>query len=251
MSKKSKLHELIAVEADLTNTAKAILSETNTTFTKKGDHFMGITRTVTYFDEGRSAENETETKKMVTTVRAKIDHTVKPLVRLYDALLQKEEANQRAVADLVVDGVTIGTNLPATFLLGLETRLKAVRETLALMPTLQPGVDWKKHDTAGAGVYVSPKVLSKRTEKTVNHKVLYEATKEHPAQIEKWSEDVPVASIETIHETGMLTPLEKADILDRVDRLSRAVKKARQRANSVEVEDLHVGQNMVAYILGD
>jgi hypothetical protein len=249
MSKKAQLHELIAVEADLTNTAKAIMGETTVTFMKKPDHFMGQTRTMKYFDESRQQENETETKELVTTVDDKMGHTLKSVIRLYDALLQKEEANQRAKADLIVDGKTIAKDLPATFLLGMETRLKMLRDVIIHIPTLSPGIKWSAATGDEEGVFTSPTIFSKRTEKTVRHKVLYEATKEHPAQIEKWNEDVPVATIETTQKSGMLTPRRKADILDRLDRLLRAVKKARQRANTVEVSDVHVGKLMIDYLM--
>lgn len=245
-----QLHALLAVEADLTNTAKALVEETAVTFTKKPDHFKGHVKTVTYFDEARSQENEQEEKKLVTTVDAKLVYALEPVARLYDALLQKEEANQRAKTDLVIDGVTIGTDLPATFLLGLETRLKTVQQLVLATPTLDPSMIWNEDLAAGAGVYRSTPQGTKRTEKDTQFKVLAAATDKHPAQIEKWTVDVPVAKIETTHVSGMWTPARKSEVLARIDKMLNAVKKARQMANTVETQNLQVGKQIMDYILG-
>ena len=117
------------------------------------------------------------------------------------------------------------------------------------VPTLDPTQQWTPDESAGKGVYKSGVNTSKRTEKQVQHKVLYEATKEHPAQIERWNEDVPVAAIETIHTSGMWTPRRKSDVLARLGKLLTAVKKARQRANTVEVEYNDIGGKLFDYIL--
>jgi len=246
--KKPQLHELLAVEGDLGNTAKAMMEEAAVTFHKKPEHFRGQNRTVKYYDDTRSQENEEDNKPMVTTVDDKLAYTRKYIENLVDAILQKEEANQRARADLSVDGVTFGTNLPATFLLGMESRLKAVQQMILTIPTLDPNMNWTEVPAEGEGVFKSDPLVTKRTEKAVRHKVLYDATDKHPAQIEKWNEDVPVAAITTIHRSGMWTPARKAATLGRLDKLIRSVKKARQRANTTEVEDLHVAKAMLDYV---
>ena len=46
----------------------------------------------------------------------------------------------------------------------------------------------------------------------------------------------------------MITPTRKAELIERVDNLLRAVKKARQRANSTEVKDIHIGKVLMGYI---
>ena len=247
--KAPQLHELIAVEGDLHNTTKAILDEATVTFTKKADHFMGQHRALVYYNEARTQENEQAHKAIVTTVDKKLDYVAGRVTKYYDALLQKEDANRRASADLVVDDVVLGTALPATFLLGMESRLKALREVLLHVPTLDPSAVWAEDKGAGDGVYRSDPVRTKRTEKTIRSKVLYDATKEHPAQIEKWNEDVAVAAIETVYQSGMWTPSKKADVLARLDKLLAAVKRARQRANTADVAPLKIGKAMFDYIL--
>jgi hypothetical protein len=84
----------------------------------------------------------------------------------------------------------------------------------------------------------------------MKHKVLYDATEEHPAQLETWSEDIPIGKFTETLWSGMLSPAEKSAKLGRIDKLLRAVKKARQRANAVDVVDVTIGKELFNYIEG-
>jgi hypothetical protein len=247
--KETQLHELLAVVADTQNAAQAITDETRNVFLKKPEHFKGQTRDIRFFDEARQGENVTEEKTMVTTVDGKLTHFFAHVGRHFDVLLQVEEANQRAQADLDVDGLVLMEGVPATFLLGMEKRPKTLRDTLLAAPTLEPQIKWEPDAVAGADVWRSPVMVSMRQEKVFSHKILVAATDKHPAQIEKFSNDEAVARIETVHTSGMLTPAEKSGILNRVDKLIEAVKMARQRANTAPVKKLHLADAMFDYIM--
>jgi hypothetical protein len=221
-----------------------------TVFAKKPDHFRGHTKTVRYFDESRSGENTDETKEMVTTVQDKLDYMFKSTGRHYDALLQLEEANGRARADLVVNGVTIMKDVPATFLLGMETRLKGLRDVLMAIPTLEMSTKWEADKNLGKGKYRAEPAVTMKGEKTLKSRVLVDPTKEHPAQVQQWNEDVPVARTEVTHTSSMITPSEKSTMLGRIDALISGVKKARQRANCVETKNIKIAKDIFAYILG-
>lgn len=250
--KKAKLHEVLAVLADLEGTAKKVRNEAIVTFTKKGPHFQGSHRTLKMFDDLRKPEESgaEEHKALVTTVNDKLDYVKESQVKYYDAVLQQEATNQTAVADLIVDGEVISTNLPATFLLGMESRLRALRDVFAGIPTLDPTIEWELDETQGKGVYkaVHPETAQK-SEKTVVHKVLVAATEHHPAQIEKWAENI-VSGIYTTNRTcSMITVGDKSKYLSRIDELVQAFKKARQRANAAEVVNKQIGSKLFEYIL--
>ena len=112
------------------------------------------------------------------------------------------------------------------------------------------GIEWASAPELGNNVYnrVHPAVTFK-TRKTFRHKVLVEATREHPAQIEKWSEDENVGKFITDSWSGMLTPAEKSDMIGRIDTLAQAVKQARQRANTTEVVKIQLAKSLVDFIL--
>jgi len=244
-----KLHELLAVEGDLEGTFKRIVDETIHTLSGKPDHFVAIQKKLEMFDEAKAQENLEERKEMVTTVLDKLDYMAGHSIRYFDAVLQKEKTNQLAKADLIVDGVTIASNVPATFLLGMETKLKRIREIYEASPTLQPGIKWEPLEFLGRGVYSAsfPDVKLK-TAKTFQHKILIQPTDKHPAQIEKWEEQVPVGKYTVSTQSSMLTPAKKSELIGKVDKLIQACKKARQRANCEEVIQAEIGQVIFDFI---
>ncbi|MEO1029648.1 MAG: hypothetical protein AAFX02_11405, partial [Pseudomonadota bacterium] len=192
MSKKPQLHEVLAVEGELGSTAKRVLEEAVNTFQKKPNLFKGQTRSLSMLDDARSGENTTTDDPVAETVPERLKAVDKVVGRHYDAVYQKEHGNTIAKADLVVGGTVLIKDAPATFLLAMESRLLSLRNTYAAAPTLDPGTRWTEDVNAGAGIFMSEDKVGFKTEKSVNSKVLYEATKEHPAQIEKWSEDISV-----------------------------------------------------------
>lgn len=245
-----KLHQLLAVEADLKNRAKVITDETLTDFNKKQHLFMGSVRRYEPFDSSDTTQYPEDNVALTTTVPDRIDYTLKPLGAYWDALLQKEMTNQIAAAPIVIDGRELTPALPATFLLGLETRLEGLRNLLAHAPTLPAGHDWEIAPQQGANVWqLTHPERNFKTSKTFQHKVLYEATEPHPAQIEKWEETVNVGMYQKDIWSGMLTSARKAALLFRTDALLRAVKKARQKANDVNVVEERVSQQLFDYIL--
>lgn len=250
----AKLHEVLAIEQGLQAAAKKINEETVRTFDKKDEHFVETVRTVTHFAEEDQKLDTSESKAMVTTVFDKLLYTVGPNVRALDAYLQKEATNQKAVADITVDDKVLAAGVPATVLLRLKTRLADLRAVYEKIPTLAPGPTWDvDHDRRKAGgVYRSENPdVTFRTRKTVKPIIMAPATDHHPAQVQAVSEDVPVAKITTQHWSGMITSAQKSDLLGRIDRLLRAVKRARQRANSTEVEKRQIGKVLFDFIHAD
>jgi hypothetical protein len=243
-----KLHEVLAVEADLEGKAKLVVGETKSVFEKKPALFTGASRTYKPFVED-GVDWPEENQAMATTVEAKLKYASGFIASWFDALAQKEATNQIAKAAIVVDGVTLIEDVPATFLLGLESRLKYIREMYEGIPTLSMSIDWQQDPAKGDGVWsmVNPEKTFK-TAKTMKSKVLYEATDKHPAQIEKWDETENVGIYVKHVWSGMITPSLKAQLLERIDKLIRAVKQARQRANSADVVKVNVGKKLMDFI---
>ena len=245
----AKLHEVLAVEGDLEGTFKKLSLETHKTFSKPA-LFTGMHKTCEMFNEGDIAPPD-EHQEMTTTVREKLEYLAKAGVKYFNTVFSKDATNCVASANVEVDGKVLLENVPATFLLGLENKLKKLREVYESIPTLQQGIKWEKDETLGEGVYVSvhPDVKLK-TAKQFKHQVLYEATEKHPAQIEKWEEQVPVGQYITNIHSGMFTPARKSEVLGKIDKLIQAVKKARQRANTTELVKRDVGNTIFDYING-
>ena len=243
-----KLHEILAVESDLEGNYKRVVGEATAVF-RKGEHFSGYTKTLKMFDESRSNEEQAqgENKSITTTVGDKLDYVSDSIIRYFNVVAQKESTNQKAMSDLVVDGQVLVKDAPATLLLGLETKLKQVRAMYEAIPTIAPGVNWQKDGTLG-DVWKADPTHSMKTEKIIRPFELSPATKEHPAQVEKLSDTKNVGMYTTITVSGAWSPKEKSDALGRIDKLIRAVKKARQRANMQEVEKLEIGKVLMDFI---
>jgi len=250
--RKSQLHELLAVEGDLAGVAKKIVEEAAHTFKNKGDHFYGSHKVLKMFDENKQNEEAAgeSHKEMVTTVDQKLLYVFDHVMQYYDAILQKEATNQNARSDLVVDGVEIAKDVPATFLLGMESRLKVVRSMCESIPTFSPGIRWVEDTSRGEGVFRAehPEVTNK-TEQVLRFLEVSKATNQHKAQVETWKDNVPVGTYTSERWCGMYSPAQKSNILGRLDKLIQAVKQARQRANKTEVIGGKIGENIVNYIM--
>lgn len=246
---KGQLHELLAIEGDLKGEKDKIRDEAVTTFSKKPGLFIGQLKKLEMFDAARASEQGEERHALSETVNKKLEYTSKAFSRYWDVKIQKESANQEAKADVEIDGTVLFTDLPVTFLLAMEEELRQVRKVYDAIPTLQPGIDWEKDDTLGKDVYKASHPIEKnKTEKTIEHKVLVPPTKEHPAQITQWNEDRPVGKYITYSWCGMVTPADKSKMLGQVDKILRAFKKARQRANTQETKKRQIGREVFNFI---
>jgi len=252
MAKKAKLHELLAVESDLKGEFDKISTEATVTFAKKTDHFRGHVRTLEMRDEERQFEEAAsfEKKDVATTVGKKLAYAAKPAARYFDALLQKEATNQTATADLTVDGVVLAEGLPATFLLALESRLKTVRVYYDAIPTHDPSTSWVADAGQGYGIFKAEvDDIRDKAEKKTEYITVAQATEQHAAQVAKEVNTLVVGKFTTKKWSGMISPAEKSELLNRVDLLIRATKKARQRANQAEVVKKNVGAKLFDFIL--
>ena len=231
----SQLHELLAVEGDLRNKSTLILQETVKTFTTKQDHFDGLDKN--YVPDREDGEKiPPESKKIATTVADKMHYTEDSLVEAMNAQLSKEETNAsgKAIAELELDNVKFGT-FSATSLLALEQFFNKVREAWRTIPTLDPTRTWNKNPQRDPNTYFSDKETKYRVVKELTRFEKAPATDKHPAQVDIVQIERQVGHYETEYSSGRLTPKQKADLLNRLDRLIDAVKKARAKANQAEV----------------
>lgn len=252
----TKLHEILAVEGSKEGYFKNAIVEMTNLFTKKLNHFTGFNKILTLHGEATpekeaKEKSETENQALTTTVAAELKYLGEVVTNYIDVLYQKDDANQRAVADIEIDGKVIATSVPATTLLSLENKLKQLRPVYDEIPTLQPGTTWKLDPTLGENVYLdaNPQIRTK-TKKGFDFQQLSPATEKFPAQIEKWETVEDIGFTTLTRWTGMISVAEKVELLKRFDKLASAVKQARQRANEVEVNKVNIGKALFDYING-
>jgi len=257
MAKESKQHELLAVRADIKKIFDKILNESKRAFHSKDENFKGELKTLTLYDDEENTKNlelganVTNNKPLTTTVAKRLNYNASFINKYIDVLLQQEATNQTASADIIVDGVTLVAGVPATFLLSLETNLKAVRELFDFIPTLAPDKEWIEDPDAGEGAYKtkdSDKAF--KTKSVTTPVVFYPATKEHPAQVKEVAETKNIGVFTVKSTSGMMSPADKSALIGRTDKLIQAVKKARRRANDVTVVKRTAGAELMNFILG-
>jgi hypothetical protein len=247
----TKLHEILAIEPDREAAARAAIEETKVTFDKRANHFKGHVKSYRPFNES-DADSEDDILELVDTVPSKLEHALSIIGRALDVTVTKEVTNQQTEtrAAIEIDGVAITDPLPGTSLLTLESKLKGVLAIFQAIPTLAPGRNWMPDADKGKGIYRDMnQAVTFRTRKVPMSKVLVEPTPHHPAQIERWTEDVKVGKTTETSWSSMMSPADKSELLARTQNLINAVKQARMRANSATAVQTKVADKLFAYLL--
>ena len=240
----TKLNQILALEADAKRHAQTAVAQANQTLGNA--HLLsGLSRTYQpNDDDGERLPPES------TRVQATADETIKTLsgelVRLFDLTATKDYANTEARADVVVDGRTLVAGVPATHLLFLEKQLSELEGFVRRLPTLDPAERWSRDEAQG--LWATEPVQTVRSKKVPKNHVMAEATKEHPAQVQVYHEDVPVGRWTLVKFSGALPAPRVQDFLARVRALQAAVKTAREEANMHQVTDQKVGESLLGYL---
>lgn len=241
-----KLHELLAVETDLANKARSVMSETVKRF---GDiaNYVGQRRNYApLVDDGQPFPPED--KELPRTVNDDLNQVFYSFGRWVDASIQKEVTNQDTLANVEVDDVVILADLPATALLNLESKLADLGKVLKAIPVNDLAYRWAWDEDVGG--YVSSPRVTFRTEKAMKTHVQYEATKEHPAQVQTYAEDNRVGEWTTVIHSGAVSASDKRGLIERWETLILAIKIARQRANDIEASTANVSDKIIKYLRG-
>ena len=246
----SKLHELLAVDANLKGQAQKCRTELQSTLEKKRHLFAQKLVTFTPLAEGAPAETR-EQSDIQTTVKKEVEWLSNIIKKAVDASYAIDVANTTAKADVVLeDGTTLLKDVPATALLQLEKRVKEVSEFIHTIPTLDPAKGFEPDTSREAGIYKAREVLKSSTQKIQEPLTLSPATKEHPAQVQLVTKDVKVGTIQELEWSSLITPALKADLLERSEALFRAITQARSRANDIEVDakSHKIGKVLLGYV---
>lgn len=251
---KGKLHEIIAVEKDVRQTSNKILGETNKTFSGKHQLFATHSKIYEPLKAGDvERPSEDEKAQPITTVKDKLEYCQKQLTRLFDIIIQKEEANTRAKEDIIVyyedTSIILAEKVPVQALVQLENLFEAIRsQVFDVIPTLDPTKKWEADVSAGPGYYRTGETTRQSTKKVPRPIQLAPATEKHPAQVQLINEDVATGTWNITYYSGMLSPADKSVLMFRVDTVLEGIKKARARANTVEVETLTIGKKLFKFI---
>jgi hypothetical protein len=245
------LNQIIAVEPAVKSATYSTVTKLHhdTQRTQANGPFAGIARTyaplVAPENGGEDLPGES------TRVQWKIDDILtqiaKASTKLFDLIATKDYANTEAKGTISIDGAPLLPDVPVTYLLFLEKQLRDLHTIISKLPTLDLAESW--HYDANRGCWATEPVRTARTKKNPQNHVLAPATDKHPAQVHLFTVDEIVGYWETIKFSGALPADRVAVLLERVEKLQRAVTFAREQANSRKVEDRKVGAILFDYLL--
>ena len=242
----TRLNQLIAVEKGVKDEATRRITDAYHQI-KKQDAHSGIARRYTPISDEDAERLPPESRRVQVKAEDLLEGVSAKLTRLWDVIASKDYTNTKATGSIVVDDVTLVADVPVTTLLWLEKQLTDVSTFISALQVLDISREWQYDSTADA--YASTPEETKRTQKVMRNHVIAEATKEHPAQVQVYTEDKIVGTWTTTHYSGAL-PAQKVDEMkERVTKLQRAVKFAREEANSVDVTDKKIGDALMTYVL--
>lgn len=240
----TKLNQVIAVVNGKKSRVQSALTNAYHKL-QRTDPFTGISRTYQPYDED-GEKQPPESKLPQDSVISELNSVKSELSDLFNCTYTQEFANCSAVADVVVDGNTLLSSVPVTYLLFLEKRMVDIHTLVSKLPTLPEDREWHWDDNRNC--YVTDVTKTSRTKKVRKSFVAYEATDKHPAQVEVFTEDVAVGEWSKVDFSTCIPQTSKLDLLDRVRKVQEAIKFAREEANGSTAENKSA-DSLLDYIL--
>ncbi|MET7445791.1 hypothetical protein ACH4NC_09170 [Streptomyces sp. NPDC017201] len=242
----TKLNQIIAVEKGVKSKSLQDITAAHHKVQKPA-LLAGISRTYQPKDE-EGEQLPPESARVQIKAEEALRETSASLTRLFDVTATKDWANCSARADVVVDGRTIVTEVPVSYLLFLEKQLTDLHTFVKKLPVLDASESWSLDPSTD--LWKTDPVRTIRTKKVPRNHVKAEATDKHPAQVDVYYEDVPIGYWTTVKFSGALPARRVNELLERVEKLQHAVKFAREEANGAEVTDRRVGDAVFGYLFG-
>lgn len=188
--------------------------------------------------------------RVQATVAEMVIATRDALANLFDATAARDftNASGSAYADVKVDGDVLIEKAPVPYLLWMQKQLDDLETFARKVPTHDPATDWTLEDPRG--VYKSTPVETARQVQVPRANVIVPATEKHPAQVQAYNENVMVGTWTVVKKTGAIPVAEQAALVQRIQKLKRAVQVAREEANRIQATEPAVGVRVMEYIFG-
>jgi hypothetical protein len=232
-----KLNQILALVGGEKGRAESVITKLYHMLQKTA-LLHGLTRVYRPKDEDNGEHLPPEGTRVQLRVRDAIQEARAAWTKLWNLVAIQDLTNTVATAEILIDGEVLVEALPPTHLLFLEKQLVDLHTFVSKLPTLDPAYQWT-FDPA-ADCYATPQTETVRTKKVLRNHLQAPATKEHPAQVQVYTEDVIIGYWTKIEFDGGIPEKERNDMLARVRQLQDAVRIAREKANSCEVKEVSV-----------
>jgi hypothetical protein len=239
-----KLNQVIAIEKGIKSKAHSELTELHK-ICQKPELFSGFNK---MYQKQNEADEElpSESKKVQQKIADVLRNLAGFMTEYLDISATKSYANMGAKADVNINGNILLKDVPVTFLLDLEKTLTDLYTFFDKLPEISDSENWVFDSNNSIWKTVPNK--THRTKKTQRPVVLYPATPEHPAQTQLITEDVLVGFWHQELHSGAASSNDKQTLTKRVSDLLKAVKVAREEANSIDATKREVGEKLFEYL---
>jgi hypothetical protein len=245
---KAKLNQIIAIEDGAKKQEYADLTKAHHIL-QKSALFNGFSRTYNPRQED-GIQYPPEQNKVQQNAKQIVQQVKEQLGELFNVVATKDFGNAEARADVIIEGEEkpLLTGVPVPHILYLEKKLIDLRTFIRKLPRLDPAKNWT-YD-GNSGMYRTAEEEQIKTRKVTKPLVMYEATKEHPAQTQPVTIDEPEGIWKRIDMSTAYPQDEIVAMEKRLGQVEKALKFAREKANSIEVEKKKTGDIVLGYILG-
>lgn len=228
-----KLCQIVAIVEDVKRQTKDRLTEVHHKL-QQSKLLFGISRTYQPFTEGGV---QFPAEKTLVQVRAGevVADMASVMNSWFTIAATRDWANCEAVANVVVDGEVLLSGAPVPYLLFLSKQLEDVHTFVKKLPVLDPSESWTWD--ANVNCYKTQERQTVKTSKKPVAFVKYEATKEHPAQVEVVQQDMAEGTWTEVKYSGALPATTVQKLLERVEKLQAAVTFAKEEANSIQAPE--------------
>lgn len=241
----TKLNQVIAIEKGVKSRDHSETSE-QYKLAQKPNLFNGLSRTYRRSSE-EGVEYPAERSRVAVRANDLLAKVASSKTELFDVTAQKDFANCKALADVVVGGVTVVKQAPVSFLLFLEKQLTDMQTFISTLPVLDEAEDWT-HDE-NSGLYKTQPTATAKTKKIQRPLVMYHATTEHPAQTQLITEDVIEGFWDSVKFSAALPLPRRTELVKRTQALLDAVKEARESANAADAPPVSIGKDLFDFLL--
>lgn len=241
---KVKLNQIVALNSPKKADFQKLISKFHHIL-QKTEPFFGVERKYTPKEDG-GEQYPSEGNRVQLKVKDLVDEIQSAWINMFDVVLTNDVGNGNAKADIIIDEQVIAKDIPITTLLFLEKQLGDWKTLLEKLPVLPFTEEWQLDNSSG--LYSSPVTQTVKTKKIEKPIVLYAATDKHPAQTQMITEDVIVGHWNTKRFSSALPSTYVEDLLKKLTKLREAVITAREHANSLEINQINKGKEIIDYL---
>jgi hypothetical protein len=239
-----KLNQVLSIEKNVKARAISEIDKIDKAFQKPA-LFDGFAKLYQKLDE-KDEDVPPQRQNVQIKARLALKDVSMLLAKMLDVGAQLDFANCNAKADIVIGTEKIVEGVPATYLMFLEKQLTDLHTLVDRAPTLDPAEEWKY--AAEQGFYKTEPTQTSRTKKVQKALVLLAPTDKHPGQAQVITDDVTVGTYQLTKFSGAIPEGDKRAIIEKIDKMSAAVKFARQQANSVDAPEQDAGTRIMDWL---